>query len=74
MDPVPVNLSGTSFSGVRSYHEAVVWILKNESETLSETERDFLENMRPKLVRQTPTEKQGKWICNILDRCGGYWS
>ena len=72
--PVHVDTPETSFSGVRFYREAVMWILDNGNGAIGEKEFDFLINLRASLSRRAPTAKQAKWLGDILERCGGYWS
>ena len=49
-------------------------LFANENGALSDKEHDFLENMRSRLTRRAPTDKQAKWLGDILERCGGYWA
>ena len=72
--PVPVDPPDTNFTGVRSYREAVMWILDNEDGAIGDKEFDFLTNLRSSLSRRAPTAKQAKWLGDILERCGGYWT
>jgi hypothetical protein len=72
--PVPVASPDANFCGVRSYGEAVAWIIAHEDGNLSDKERAFLENMKVSLSRRVPTPKQSKWLGDILERCGGYWA
>ena len=53
-----------------SYLAACEWLLREHSQRLTPKEYAFLMNMRNRLPRRPPTERQAAWIVLLIEQYG----